>query len=487
MPSQGSDFDQLRRAAQQQDAAKQVQLAKEREKQDREAAQRRAAEDAKAKQERERNREMLKKREEIRQRRQEEEAKLAAQRQEWKRQQAEKASKAAREAVRNAASRPESKSSDKVVTKKMIRDRESIGLGRSSSGKATSSRSRGEGTSSFESVPLTRQEKRDRKNREALGLTGKAAKALVGATSTRKTSQVPGTSAANRLNASMAVPTSIRDATGTQSRTTVSKNPSPAGSTTQQSSSKKIQALERDLKQLTAFRERLSAGPQSKENDLKLRNTEAAEREAKRSIAMERKREEQAQLARIKAGLPPLPAAADAASERSDRHARGVKRGREDEDGSKGPAPPSRPETARERFLREEQERKAKAKADKAAGVASKKSMQYEEDDDEDEDDEDEDDEESLDDFIDDEDPDEEQQDIWSMINPGKERPKYMNTSRDDDDDDDDDMEADIDSMTKEELRSSRAGREEDKREEAELNRRAREKALLKQKRGLGR
>ncbi|CAO1618621.1 unnamed protein product [Jaminaea pallidilutea] len=486
MPSQGSDFDQLRRAAQQQDAAKQVQLAKEREKQDREAAQRRAAEDAKAKQERERNREMLKKREEIRQRRQEEEAKLAAQRQEWKRQQAEKASKAAREAVRNAAARPESKSSDKVVTKKMIRDRESIGLGRSSSGKATSSRSRGEGTSSFESVPLTRQEKRDRKNREALGLTGKGVKALMGANSTKKASQMPGTSAANRLNASMVVPTSVRDATGTQPRTTVSKNSSSAGSAPQQSSSKRIQSLERDLKQLTAFRERLLAAPQSKENDLKLRNTEAAEREAKRSIAMERKREEQAQLARIKAGLPPLPAAADAASERSDRDVRGVKRGREDEDGSKGPSAPSRPETARERFLREEQERKAKAKADKAAGIASKKSMRYEEDED-DEDDEDEEDEESLDDFIDDEDPDEEQQDIWSMINPGKERPKYMNTSRDDDDDDDDDMEADIDSMTREELRSSRAGREEDKREEAELNRRAREKALLKQKRGLGR
>lgn len=135
-------------------------------------------------------------------------------------------------------------------------------------------------------------------------------------------------------------------------------------------------------------------------------------------------------------------------------------------------------ETARERFLREEAERKRK--------MASK-SQRYEEDEDEDSDesnDDDDSDEESDEDTYE----SEEEEDlprakksdvsrqIWQMFNR-RDKSEYLAR---DIDSDDEDMEADMESVRREEARSAKLARLEDQREEAEQRRREQEKARRK-------
>lgn len=125
-----------------------------------------------------------------------------------------------------------------------------------------------------------------------------------------------------------------------------------------------------------------------------------------------------------------------------------------------------RRETARDRFLREEEERRQERK--------KHSSQKYEEDDDESEEEEDEDEYESE--GIDDEEdsPDIRDQ-IWQMF--GRNRSAYVNKNIDDSDDD---MEADMQSVAREEARSARLARLEDEREERELRKREQEKAAKK-------
>lgn len=156
-------------------------------------------------------------------------------------------------------------------------------------------------------------------------------------------------------------------------------------------------------------------------------------------------------------------------------------------EGSKPSGPPRR-ETARDRFLREEAERKKAASSSSSSGLSGRDrgraahNVSYSEDDDDDEgsdassmsQDTYETDSQASSDVdegrggvstaIGDE--------IWRMF--GKDRSKYVSAI---DDDDDDDMEADAESVFREEMRSAQLARKEDEREQRELERRAREKA----------
>lgn len=177
-----------------------------------------------------------------------------------------------------------------------------------------------------------------------------------------------------------------------------------------------LQGLEAELAKAQADREHYEALSESKENLAKLKMAEANERDLRRRVAMERKRLESKQLAKIRSGVAAEQGRAD--DEESQ------------EKGTNGAvAGASRPETARERFVREEAERKAAASAkgkSKSDGKvkASKKSMEFDESlDEESEDDEDEDDDD--DGFIDDGE-DEGQYDIWSIMNPGKDKSKWV-------------------------------------------------------------
>lgn len=124
----GNDFEELRNLARSQDASKQAQLALERANKEKQEAQRRAQQDAREKAEREKARQVLKLREEQKRRREEEEEKLALKRKEWQRQRQEQLERAAKEAKAGKA---------KVVTKKMIGQRERVGLGKGTSGKVS--------------------------------------------------------------------------------------------------------------------------------------------------------------------------------------------------------------------------------------------------------------------------------------------------------------------------------------------------------------
>lgn len=126
-----------------------------------------------------------------------------------------------------------------------------------------------------------------------------------------------------------------------------------------------------------------------------------------------------------------------------------------------------RKETARDRFLREEEERRRERQ--------KHSSQNYEEDDDDSEDDDDDDEYESE--GIDDEpDPSNIRDQIWQIF--GRKRSAYINKGLEDSDDDD--MEADMQSVAREEARSARLARLEDEREEKELRKREQEKAARK-------
>ncbi|PWN32424.1 SPT2-domain-containing protein [Meira miltonrushii] len=129
-----------------------------------------------------------------------------------------------------------------------------------------------------------------------------------------------------------------------------------------------------------------------------------------------------------------------------------------------------RRETARDRFLREEEERRRERQ--------KHSSQKYEEDDDESEEEEEE--EEDEDEYesegIDDG-PDQSniRDQIWQIF--GRKRSAYMNKDLDESDDD---MEADMQSVAREEARSARLARLEDEREEKEQRKREQEKAAKK-------
>lgn len=164
-------------------------------------------------------------------------------------------------------------------------------------------------------------------------------------------------------------------------------------------------------------REHYQALDETKENLAKLRIAEAAERELRRRVAMEKKKQEAKQLAKIRSGGA---GAGDDVVVGSSQDVNGATA-----------SPPAKPETARERFMREEAERKAAKRDAKGSAVprekSSKKSMDFEESMDEESDDYDDDEDEDDDDdgFIarDDED-EEQQQSIWEIMNPGKDRAK---------------------------------------------------------------
>ncbi|PWN89601.1 SPT2-domain-containing protein [Acaromyces ingoldii] len=164
----------------------------------------------------------------------------------------------------------------------------------------------------------------------------------------------------------------------------------------------------------------------------------------------------------------------------SDSHAEGSK-----------PSGPPRRETARDRFLREEAERKKAASSSSSSGLSGRDrgraahKVSYSEDDDDDDDEGSDASSMSQDTYETDSqassDMDEGRggvsaaigDEIWRMF--GKDRSKYVSAI--DDDDDDDDMEADAESVFREEMRSAQLARKEDEREQRELERRAREKA----------
>lgn len=134
---------------------------------------------------------------------------------------------------------------------------------------------------------------------------------------------------------------------------------------------------------------------------------------------------------------------------------------------SKQPPPPSKRETARDRFLREEEEKKRlKAKLNGA-------SQRFEEDSEMSDDD---DDEASSEDSAEERDDGADYRDeIWRLF--GRDRKQYVNRN---DDSSDDDMEADMESVAREEARSARLARLEDEREELELQKLAAQKAAKK-------
>lgn len=138
------------------------------------------------------------------------------------------------------------------------------------------------------------------------------------------------------------------------------------------------------------------------------------------------------------------------------------------------PGPPKK-ETPREKYIREEAEKKRK--------LAMPKSTRYDEDEDEDGDENSEDSELSEEDDYESE---EEENlldpkgqsfhdEIWKMFNR-KDKSEYLAR----DVDSDDDMEADMESLAREEARSAKIARMEDQREEEALRRREREKAQRK-------
>lgn len=197
-----------------------------------------------------------------------------------------------------------------------------------------------------------------------------------------------------------------------------------------------LRSLERQLVQAERAHKDARSLPESKESSIKVRDTEAAERDLRRKIAMERKAEEERQLARIRAGLPPL--IDEGGSSEDEGRRRGVP-GRTSKKvnitDSASQDGPRRPETAREKFLREEAERK-QSSASKTAAVRSakgapsqgkkQKSMHFSESEDDSEeegDDSDEEDDDDDDGFIDDGD-EEGGYDIWSIMNPGKDKSK---------------------------------------------------------------
>lgn len=458
---QGSDFEQLKRLAQQQDAEKQACIARNLAQKEKETVFRRAAEDARAKAERERTRELLRKREEEKKRRRLEEENLEAQREQWKKKRQEQLQKAAQLANREK---------EQIVTKKMIRVKEKVGLGKG----AVSSKASLSSSSTYEHLPLTRQEKRERREKEMLGIPLRRSNAAVNGKGTAKGSgQEPSSEA---RSTAMRGPTSVTSSAEGPSNPCVAAGGSPAITRTPPSKVRSAEtALQEQLDTLMLTRRKLSRLKSMKQNAVKLREAEAAEKDLRRRIAMDRKREEDRNMARIRAGLlpespplrhPPPPHKRDLEPQGgpSAKKARGA--------GESAAASAPRCETARERFLREERERKAQKKQGESSAATSGKSMRFEEDSDSDDDGY------EIDDFIDDGD-EGDKVDIWSIINPGKDRAKYI---RPVEDSDDDKMETDMDGVFREEMRSARVAREEDKREEEALKRKELEKIKKKKK-----
>lgn len=342
-------------------------------------------------------------------------------------------------------------------------------------------------------LPLTRAEKRERREREVLGLDIRRPKA---------------TSSNGANGNAVAGPSSLRGPQGSIGGTSASSTPDrfikaklPSKASAIAPSTGVLGSLEKELKTTISDRKALDARPPSKENLLKVRDLEAAERDLRRRIAMERKKEQDRQLARIRAGLPPEPELPDEEEDNVGGSAQKKRKLAEGSSSSPSKTTPGRPESARERFVREEAGRKAQkqAKAATAASPASKKgkrSMQFAETASTDESsngeysDEDEDDDSDADSFIDDN-PSPLgtgplREDIWSIMNPGKDKKKYLSRAVIDDSDDDD-MEVGMDSVLQEEMRSSRQAREDDKREEMLLKKQAEEKARRKKERSGGR
>lgn len=469
---QGSDFEQLKRLAKQQDAEKQAQVAKDLAQKAKDSAAKQAAQDAKDRAEKERAKALLRRREEEQKRRQAEMEKLAAQKEQWKKQRQEQIQKLAQQSQ---------KPKEKTVTKKMIRAKERAGLGKQASS--------GKSSSSYEHLPLTRQEKRERREREMLGISLRASKAtspakVSGETSSLRgpTNAAPGSGQSNGLRGPPSAGSAPTSSAVRMASTNSSKPRQPAvqADATPVHSSAALRLLEEQLTKSTAAREKILRTPPSKEKEIKLRDADAAERDLRRRIAMEKKKMEERQMARIRAGLPPESPPPPSIKRGADRDEQlsnsGSKKVRTDVQAFS--SSPARRESARERFLREEKERKAAKKQGQAAAAASGKSMKYDEDSDDDSlaDSEDE----EMDDFIDDEDEGGEV-DIWSIMNPGKDRSRYL---RPIEDSDEDDMEADMDSVLREEMRSARVARDEDKREEEMLRQRELEKAAKKRRAG---
>lgn len=197
-----------------------------------------------------------------------------------------------------------------------------------------------------------------------------------------------------------------------------------------------LRSLERQLVQAERAHKDARALPASKESSIKIRDSEGRERDLRRKIAMERKAEEERQLARIRAGLPPLvDEGGSSEDEGRGRTANGSAGKKAKASGTTSPDGPRRPETAREKFLREEAERKQASTSKHAAVKSAKgtpsqskkqKSMHFSESEDDSEDEEDDDSDEDDDDddgFIDDGD-EEGGYDIWSIMNPGKDKSK---------------------------------------------------------------
>lgn len=252
----------------------------------------------------------------------------------------------------------------------------------------------------------------------------------------RSKASIPSPAAARNGAPSLAGPSSLRSASGSQTSSASSLPPVPkkAGAQPPRAvDTVEIQALERQLKQAVRAHEVAKTLPASKENSLKLRDAEAQERDLRRKLAMARKREEERQLARIRAGLPPIEAPPEVSPQGKKRGIGATSPGAADGGAKKARAADlGRPETARERFVREQAEKAAEKAARKSVDKArppakTKRSLEYRESDEDSDEDMSEDaysdEEDDEDGFIDDGE-DEGQYDIWSIMNPGKDRSK---------------------------------------------------------------
>lgn len=235
----------------------------------------------------------------------------------------------------------------------------------------------------------------------------------------------------SRLASAGSSSTPLKSASSARNPSINSKAPPPKKATT----SAILRSLERQLVQAERAHKAARSLPASKESSIKVRDTEGAERDLRRKIAMERKAEEERQLARIRAGLPPL--VDEGGSSEDERGGRNGTAGKKSKtSGTTLSDGPPRPETAREKFLREEAERKQASTSKTAAAKSAKsphsqskkqKSMHFSESEDDSEEDEgdysDEEDDDDDDGFIDDGD-EEGGYDIWSIMNPGKDKTK---------------------------------------------------------------
>ncbi|MCO5554326.1 hypothetical protein L7F22_007855 [Adiantum nelumboides] len=463
-----SSFAELQRLAKERNERSQALLASERAEREKQALAKQRAADAAAREERERQRELYAAQERRRKEQAQRDKDAALERQKRDEERRKRLEREAEEATR-------AKTLASLANgARRSGDRAANGAARSKADASSRGKKRAPDENRYST--LTREEKRLKATRDMLGISSSG--------SVRKSK------GHSHHHATASSPAMLADLVklGTKKR-----------------DNRSIEEIDRDLR--AARMGAAGASTQSR------RDLEAAEAQLRRQKAMDAK----------KAGLPhagsssPMPTAPSSGPSRSsaepavDRFSKDSDRQNDEADedkkdkkkkkkqssradsdphaeGSKPSGPPRR-ETARDRFLREEAERKKAASSSSSSGLSGRDrgraahNVSYSEDDDDDEgsdassmsQDTYETDSQASSDVdegrggvstaIGDE--------IWRMF--GKDRSKYVSAI--DDDDDDDDMEADAESVFREEMRSAQLARKEDEREQRELERRAREKA----------